>query len=369
MSRAPGEQRIRRVGAASIGDVSTPEVPQPHVAPDAPTADMVRVCDRCGTVCSADQEWCLNCGVRMTEAGQRLPGLRAAGLVVALAVLLAGGAAAASYAALRGDARSAANVPADTTGAPVAQAPATTTPVTPVTPVPSTTASTTATTTSTAKKSPVAPAAPPASSGSSGTAPATGGGSSSSGSTGSGSTGSGSTGSTGSGSTGSGGGTTSTTKTTTTTKEPSGPLVFASGQGTIYDPNGVAADKGDEGNAIDGRTGTTWKVVLADGQTGGLGYVLDFDDPTTLKTLRIATKTSGLKVKILGTTDKALPPDELDSNWDTIASERTLKSGTNAVPLKAVSGAKSKYRHVLVLFTSVPGTPATAEIREFTAVS
>jgi hypothetical protein len=98
-------------------------------------------------------------------------------------------------------------------------------------------------------------------------------------------TGSGSSGS------GSGGGTTSTTKTTTTTKEPSGPLVFASGQGTIYDPNGVAADKGDEGNAIDGRTGTTWKVVLADGQTGGLGYVLDFDDPATLKTLRINTKT------------------------------------------------------------------------------
>ncbi|MFA9217689.1 MAG: hypothetical protein ACEQSK_11365, partial [Sphingomonadaceae bacterium] len=75
----------------------------PHATSDATTANMVRVCDRCGTVCSADQEWCLNCGVRMTEPSQRLPGLRATGLVVALAVLLAGGAAAASYAALRGE--------------------------------------------------------------------------------------------------------------------------------------------------------------------------------------------------------------------------------------------------------------------------
>ena len=339
--------------------MSTPPE-HPHATSDAPPANMVRVCDRCGTVCSADQEWCLNCGVRMTEASQRLPGLRTAGLVVALAVLLAGGAAAASYAALRGDARSAANVPADTTAAPVAQVPA---PVAPAAPAPATPAPVTPPTTSTAKKAPSTPKAPSASSGD--TAPATPDtGSSTPPSTG------GSSGGSNSGSNGGGSTTTSTTPTTTTTKtsrEPTGPVVFAPGQGTIYDPAGVAADKGEEGNAIDGSTGTSWKVVLNEGQTGGLGYVLDFDDPTALRSLKIASGTAGLKIKVLGTTKSALPKDELDSNWDTIAEGRTLKSGQNTVPLKAVSGAKSKYRHVLVLFTEVPGTPASAVIREFVA--
>lgn len=334
--------------------MSTPPE-HPHATSDAPAANMVRVCDRCGTVCSADQEWCLNCGVRMTEAGQRLPGLRTAGLVVALAVLLAGGAAAASYAALRGDARSAANVPAETTAAaPVAQAPA---PAAPAAPAPVAPAATTPQTTSTAKKAPSTPKAP-----------------STGGSTGSATPDSGSS-TPNTGSSGGGGGsttttTTSTTPTTTTTKtsqEASGPVVFAAGQGTIYDPAGVAADKGEEGNAIDGSTGTSWKVVLNEGQSGGLGYVLDFDDPTALRSLRISSGTAGLKIKVLGTTRSALPKDELDSNWDTIAADRTLKSGQNTVPLKAVSGAKSKYRHVLVLFTEVPGSPATAVIREFVA--
>lgn len=327
-----------------------------HTAPtDAPSGSMVRVCDRCGTVCSADQEWCLNCGVRMTEAGQRLPGLRAAGLVVALAVLLAGGAAAASYAALRGDARSAANVPSETTPGPVAAAPAPApAPVVPVAPAATTPTVPPASTTA-AKPKKETPATPSTSGGETGSATPD------SGSSGTGNTG-GNTGTTPQTTT-----TTPTTTTTRTTEDESGPVVFASGQGTIYDPKGVAADKGEEGNAIDGSRSSSWKVVLAPGQTGGLGYVLDFDDATALKSLKVTSGTSGLKIKVLGTTKSALPPDELDSNWDTIASDRTLKSGSTTVPLKAVSGAKSKYRHVLVLFTTVPGSPATAIIREFVA--
>jgi hypothetical protein len=327
---------------------------------------MVRACDRCGTVCAADQEWCLNCGVRMTEASQRLPGLRTAGLVVALAVLLAGGAAAASYAALRGDARSAANVPADTTAAPVAVAPTSTAaPVVPITPAPTTTAPTT-----TAKKSAPSSVAPAPSTPSAGTGSATAdpGTAGSTGSTDS----AGTTGDSGGGSTG---GTTSddddkdtTTTTTTTEEETSGPIVFANGQGTIYDPDDVAADEGVQANAIDGSTKTSWTVELNPGATSGLGYVLDFDPATALKSLKIASGTAGLRIKVLGTTGSKLPPDVLDNRWETIASERALKSGANTVPLKAVSGAKSKYRHVLVLFTTIPGSPATAVIREFTAV-
>lgn len=362
-----GARRTAGRAVASIAGVSTPTEQQPEGTPEPVAADMVRACDRCGTVCAADQEWCLNCGVRMTEASQRLPGLRTAGLVVALAVLLAGGAAAASYAALRGDARSAANVPADTTAAPVAVAPTTTAaPVVPVTPAPTTTSSTT----TTAKKSPSVPAPSAPSAGTGAATPDTGGATGSTGG-GTGSTG----GSTGGGTGSTGGGTGSADPddddTTTTEEEdptPSGPIVFASGQGSIYDPGDVAATTGDQAKAIDGSTGSTWKVVLKEGQTSGLGYVLDFTPATALKSLRIASGTAGLRIKVLGTTQSTLPPDALDNGWETIASDRTLKEGPNSVPLKAVSGAKSKYRHVLVLFTTVPGTPATAEIREFTAV-
>jgi hypothetical protein len=328
---------------------------------------MVRACDRCGTVCAADQEWCLNCGVRMTEASQRLPGLRTAGLVVALAVLLAGGAAAASYAALRGDARSAANVPADTTAAPVAVAPTSTAaPVVPITPTPTTTAPT-----ATAKKSAPSAVAPAPSTPSAGTGSATAdtGSSGSAGSTGSaGTTGGSGTGSTGGATSDDDDTDTTTTTTTTTEEEASGPIVFANGQGTIYDPDDVAADEGVQANAIDGSTKTSWTVQLNPGATSGLGYVLDFDPATALKSLKIASGTAGLRIKVLGTTRSKLPPDVLDNGWETIATERALKSGANTVPLKAVSGAKSKYRHVLVLFTTIPGTPATAVIREFTAV-
>ncbi|MEV4423116.1 hypothetical protein AB0L40_24525 [Patulibacter sp. NPDC049589] len=357
--------------------MSTPPEQQPQGTTDPTSANMVRVCDRCGTVCAADQEWCLNCGVRMTETSQRLPGLRAASLVVALAVLLAGGAAAASYAALRGDARSAANVPAATTGAPVAQAPVTTAPAAPVAPVAPPVTTTPTTPSTTTKTTTPPPATPPASSGS-GTSDATpDSGSSGSGSSGSGSSGSGSSGSSGSGSSGSGSSGSGSSgsgssgsgsgSTTTTDDTPSGPITFAAGQGSIYDPDSLATDTGEEKNAIDGNAKTAWTITLKDGSTGGLGYVLDFDDATTLKTLTIATGTAGVKVKILGTSKSALPPDVLDNGWDTIASETTLKDGKNKVPLKAVSGAKTKYRHVLVLFTVVPGTPASAEIDEFTA--
>lgn len=367
--------------------MTSPDEKQLQETPDAAAGTMVRACDRCGTVCSTDQEWCLNCGVRMTEPSQRLPGLRAAGLVVSLAVLLAGGAAAASYAALRGDARSAANVPAETTGTPVAQAPATTAPVTPpVTDTVPTTASvpdtssssdTSALDTSSSDDTADDTSSSTADAGGTGAAtPSTSTPSTSAGTgTGSGATGSGSTGSgSGSGSTNTGSG---GTKDTDTTKDDdakdddavpaTGPVDFAAGQGTIYDPDGVVEDQGDEASAIDGSTSKSWKVKLFPEQTGGFGYVLDFDPATKLKNVNVVSGTKGATVKVLGTKRSTLPPDALDNGWDTLAGETTLQTGDNVIALKAVSGATSKYKHVLVLVTETPGTPAALTVREIKA--
>ncbi|MCK9250516.1 MAG: hypothetical protein M0P31_16265 [Solirubrobacteraceae bacterium] len=327
---------------------------------DAPSAAVARDCERCGAGATADQEWCLGCGARLTPAVERLPGLRAAAVTVAAAVLLAGGAAAAAYAALSNDASDVAQAPATASGTPVPQA---TTPAVP--PAVGTTP-------------PASPTAPPADvepdededdtaalddedvedddttdldagagdddadadDGSDAGSPSP---------------------------TTSTRTTTTTTRTTTTAKSPSGPLSF--GSGSLYDPDGVLADKGDDGAAIDGKTSTSWKFTLNEGKAGGFGYVLDFATPTTVETLTLRNATKGMVVKVLGTTQRDLPPDALDLGWDALTSETPTRSGSTKLSLKDAAGRTRKYRHVLVLVSTVPGTPAAGEIAEISGTS
>jgi hypothetical protein len=109
------------------------------------------------------------------------------------------------------------------------------------------------------------------------------------------------------------------------------------------------------------------KVTLDPEQTGGFGYVLDFDPATKLKNVNVVSGTKGATVRILGTKRSTLPPDALDNGWDTLADETTLKEGDNVIALQAVSGASNKYKHVLVLVTDTPGSPAALTIRELKA--
>lgn len=338
----------------------------PVEAPAADAGTMVRACERCGTVCSADQEWCLTCGVRMSPVSQRLPGLRAAGLVVSLAVLLAGGAAAASYAALRSDSPSTAAAPAGPAGTPVTPSttPVTPPPVTPADPPAVDPAPTTDTPTTdepapddleagappadlptdppaAETPAPSAPATPPAET-----------------------------------PTDSGADATDATDETDSTddkakddetktekpKDESGPVTLASGQGSLYDPEGVVADRGDDGKAIDGNVKTGWTATLAEGKTGGYGFVIDFDNATALKTLSVFSPTKGLKVKVLGTTRATLPLAATDATWVELAAETTLKGSSKGTDL-TLDGGK-KLRHVLLLVTAAPGTPASSQINE-----
>jgi hypothetical protein len=357
--------------------VTSPDEKQLQETPDAAAGTMVRACDRCGTVCSTDQEWCLNCGVRMTEPSQRLPGLRAAGLVVALAVLLAGGAAAASYAALRGDTRSAANVPAESTPAPVAQAPATTAPPAPTTTDPAPTASIPDT-------APAPDTSDLDTSDTDDTAADTGSDLDAGGTGAATPNPAPSTGSDPNAGADAAAAAAAAKKAADDKKAAeekaaadkkkaeerapvSGPVTFAAGQGTIYDPNGIVADRGDEAKAIDGSTGSSWKVELKPEEVGGFGYVLDFDPATKLKNVNVVSGTKSATVKVLGTKRSTLPPDVIDNGWDLLAEETTLKEGDNVIALKAASGATKKYKHVLVLVTDTPGSPAALTIREIKA--
>lgn len=341
-----------------------------HPQETAAAADggMVRACDRCGTICSADQEWCLACGVRMSAVSQRLPGLRAAGVVVSLAVLLAGGAAAASYAALRSDTPTTAAAPAGPAGTPVTPSP-TPPPVTPaedqaaLPPVdeelppiedpglgdtlddPVTDPDLGPDASADLPADPVVPDTsgdvPPADTGGDATDATDDPGTDS----------------------GTGGKTDTGTGDKTETEDPTGPIELASGQGSLYDPDGIVTDRGDESRAIDGNVKTSWQATLAEGKTGEFGYVLDFDAATALKTMTLHSPTKGLKVKVLGTTRATLPETTTDAKWVELAPLKTLKGGAGASTDFALDGAK-KLRHVLVLVTETPGTPAVSQINE-----
>src|SRR4051812_45349271 len=87
--------------------------PAPEPAPD------VRTCPTCEAPMEAEQDWCLNCGQAAPGRLGGRPGMRAAATVIALTLTLAGGAVAASYAALQSDAHRDATQPAQAGGAPV----------------------------------------------------------------------------------------------------------------------------------------------------------------------------------------------------------------------------------------------------------
>lgn len=341
-----------------------PEGQQSQETAAAADGGMVRACDRCGTICSADQEWCLACGVRMSAVSSRLPGLRAAGVVVSLAVLLAGGAAAASYAALRSDTSTTAAAPAGPAGTPVTPSP-TPPPVTPaedpaaLPPVDEELPPIEGPEAGDPLDDPAAdpnlgpdlstdiPSEPVAPDTSGDVPPDTGDATDATDDTDTETD------------TGSGTGTGDKTD----TEDQAGPIELASGQGSLYDPDGVVADRGDESRAIDGNVKTSWQATLAEGKTGEFGYVLDFDTATALKTMTLHSPTKGLKVKVLGTTRSTLPETTTDAKWVELASLKTLKGGAGSSTDFKLDGAK-KLRHVLVLITETPGTPAVSQINE-----
>lgn len=76
---------------------------QAQSAPEQPPVE--RPCPTCGAALEADQEWCLECGTATPAARERsgLPGWRTAAAVIAVTLVMASGAVAAAYAAIRGD--------------------------------------------------------------------------------------------------------------------------------------------------------------------------------------------------------------------------------------------------------------------------
>ncbi|MBJ7328809.1 MAG: hypothetical protein JHC95_02860 [Solirubrobacteraceae bacterium] len=95
-SAAPAEPAAVEATANGNGAMpAPPSIPAPVSGPS---------CTVCGAVMATSQDWCLECGTAAPgRLGQR-PGWRLGALVLALTLLLVGGAAVAGYAAVTGDA-------------------------------------------------------------------------------------------------------------------------------------------------------------------------------------------------------------------------------------------------------------------------
>jgi hypothetical protein len=317
-------------------------------APDAPdqTAEpapeaVPRACATCGAEMAPDQDWCLSCGQAAPGRLGGRPGMRAAATVAALTLALAGGAVAASYAALRnGDDRPAtsvaqappaADVPPVTTPPAATPPPVATPPATP----PAATPKTPKTTTPPATSTPPVPSSP---SGSASTPPASN----------------------------------PTPPASTPAKKPApapaptGPEPIDLGADAVaaYDPYSRVTAQGDPVDAYDGDPGTSWKVTVpADNGQMAVGLAVDLGAKRSVDVAELTTRTPGFGVEVYATDAKELPPDVLDTRWAHLRNATVgVKKGDKASI--SLGTGKSKYRYVLMWFTKPPEDGATVRISE-----
>ena len=302
------------------------DAPEPQAAAVAaaaePTPAPGTICRICATPRAVGQDWCLHCGTAYAQP-RRLGGLKSLGAATAATLLLMGGAAVASVAAIN-DTKPGAPTIVATVSQPAAVA---TTPVVPapavdpvIAPLPTDTPVT---------PTPITPVVTPTK-------------------------------------------TTPTTTTTSTTPTPqSTRIVLSSGSGALYDPLARALQTGDPQRAIDGDPGTSWFVATpADGDMN-VGYLVDLGEPTLVKRLELFTKTPGMALRVLASTTVDPPPGFSDTGWTEVAQEPDAglddkghpRASTLPVKVALETGGK-KYRLLMIAIETPPLSGSTARLTE-----
>jgi hypothetical protein len=287
---------------------------------------------------AAAQEWCLECGAGMPEAFDRRPAWRSTAAIIGIAVVLAAGAVAASYAALNSDSHRAVTQPVTVTAptAAVDTAPAASTPA-PATP-PAAAAPAKPTTPAPKPKPAPAPAATtPAATTPAATTPAV---------------------------------TTPATASTPSTTSAPGTTAPQPGTGTkilldtdaasTYNPYGYDPSRfGDPANAIDGDQSTMW-TASTDPATAphlAVGLLLDLKSLQRVGKLDLVTSTPGMTIAVYGTSSTIVPPSITDPSWVHLAPQHLAKRHDH-LTLRA---GGTRMRYLLVWITKAPATaPAPA---------
>lgn len=328
----------------------------------APEAEPARACRACGNAMVEGQDWCLQCGTAAPGRLGRRPGGRTASSIAALTLVLVVGAVAAAYAALSGDANtqaaktatgSAAPIPGAVAQVPDAPAPTTTAPATPTTPATTPKAPKTPETPATPSVpptpvTPVVPVTPPASTPTTQTAPTT----------------------------------TSDTTTDTTPTTPAKPVTLTkidlgADALSLYEPSKRSTRSGDPADAQDGDKTTAWYVTTPDdGYPMQVGLLIDLEKVRNVKEIDLGTTTPGGRVEVYGAAGSALPPDILDTRWEHVASQSKVDDltadgnvkddGVEKIRLPGPGATGSRFRRVLLWFTTPPTKGPTVRVTEVT---
>jgi hypothetical protein len=328
--------------------VAAPEVaPEPprETPPEealAPPASG-RTCKACGAAMEDGQDWCLACGTAAPGSLGDRPGWRAASTVVVLALLLVLGAVGAGYAALKSDtnAKTTASAPPPasptqaqvappaTTQAPSTQAPTASAPTTSSTPKSSTLPKVHSPKPSTTQGSPVTPVTPAPTTPTPTPTPST------------------STPSTS---------TPSTSTPTTTQPQDTGPqpIELKSDAGSAYDPYGRAKATGKPERALDDDTSTSWYVDPNDPQSIGVGYAVDLGKLQGIREIKLQTTTPGFTMEVYATDEPELPPDILDTRWSHVTNVSKVGVKEDGKENVVLGAGSTKYRNLLLWFTTPP---------------
>lgn len=349
-----------------------PDAADAQIPPPDAEATVQRACPHCGAALADDQDWCLECGQSARGRGSGLPGWRTGAAVIAVTLVMASGAVAAAYAALKsGDGgnapataqvaqgpnadqipppppidipeeteaeKQAAQQAASTQAPPPVEPPAAVPPVSTPPPV-------TSTPPVTPTPPPVTSTPPPATS----TPPATGDG-------------------TGSSSTGKGKDATKPKKTKPVKRAPLTPVELdpATTVAAAYDPfsHDPSAFSGDPKQAFDGDPATSWSVALStppDVATPAVGLVIDLGRAQKLRQMTITTTTPGTTVEVYGSADP-MPPATLDDDgWTHLATQLDVDAGEEtSITLGDDVTGTDKIRQVMIWFAQGPDDGSTS---------
>jgi hypothetical protein len=342
--------------------------------PAGPEVTVERACPHCGAALADDQDWCLECGQSTRERWSGLPGWRTGAAVIAVTLVMASGAVAAAYAALKsGDSddtpattqvaqtpnadqipppppidipeeteaeKQAAEQAASAQAPPPAVTPPAATPPITSTPPPVTS---TPPPPITSTPPPVTSTPPPVTS----TPPPTG---------------------TTPGDTGSGKQDGTEKKTKPVQRAPLTPAELdpATTVAAAYNPfaHDASAFSGDPKQAFDGDPATSWSVALptpTDVDTPAVGLVIDLGKAQKLRKMTITTTTPGATVEVYGSADP-MPPATLDDDgWKHLATQLDVDGGEKtSITLGDDVTGTDKVRQLMIWFAQGPDDGSTS---------
>jgi hypothetical protein len=331
-----------------LRDPGAPAKDAPAAPPDE-AAPGVRACATCGDELEPGQDWCLRCGEAQPGRLGGRPGARAVATVVALTLLLCSGAVAAAYAALQDE-------PAGPAApAPLAQAPAPAPAPVPVpapAPAPAPTDEQPPAPADDGADVPAPAATPPAADRTPDVpAPAA----------------KDDTGSTSGGAKDDTAGQGDGGDTPAKDDKPAEPVAIDLGADAVegYDPYSRAVAKGDPVDAYDGDPSTSWYVDAPEGaQQIGAGLLVDLGAKRGVKALELVTRTPGFRTEIYATDSTEVPPDVLDTRWAHVKDASDVGAEDSGKERIVLGGGTTKYRYVLLWFTTPPKEGVRVRINE-----